>query len=237
LTPKRFLLLLWAWRRSPFPPVTAAPDRQIAFGESPLQISPVYRPVRAQIVKTDKPDMALASALQLQQLIGAIARRDRAAFAALYAQTAAKLFGVSLRILQQRELAEEALQESFFAIWQRAGDYDPARGSAIGWLMTIVRHCAIDQLRRRTARPESRSAPEEALMTFAAAGSADSGAELRALQRCLDELDEPPRRAVLLAYCYGLTREELAARLGVPVGTVKSWLRRSLERLQKCLDG
>jgi RNA polymerase sigma-70 factor (ECF subfamily) len=70
-----------------------------------------------------------------------------------------------------------------------------------------------------------------------ASGAADIGAELRALQRCLDELDEAPRRAVLLAYCHGLTREELAARLGVPVGTVKSWLRRSLERLQKCLDG
>jgi RNA polymerase sigma-70 factor, ECF subfamily len=66
--------------------------------------------------------------------------------------------------------------------------------------------------------------------------SADSRAELRALQRCLDELDEQPRRAVLLAYCYGLTREELAGRLAVPVGTVKSWLRRSLERLQRCLD-
>ncbi len=184
----------------------------------------------------DKPDAA-ASAFQLQQLLGGTARRDRAAFAALYAQVAAKLFGVSLRILGQRELAEEALQESFVAIWQRAGDYDPARGSAMGWLMTIVRRCAIDQLRRRAARPESRSAPEDALLTFAAPGRTDSSAELRALQRCLDELDPEPRQAVLLAYCYGLTREELAARLRVPLGTVKSWLRRSLERLQKCLDG
>jgi RNA polymerase sigma-70 factor, ECF subfamily len=71
---------------------------------------------------------------------------------------------------------------------------------------------------------------------LASPGGADSRAELRALQRCLDELDSEPRRAVLLAYCYGFTREELAARLAVPIGTVKSWLRRSLERLQRCLD-
>jgi RNA polymerase sigma-70 factor, ECF subfamily len=188
-------------------------------------------------VKTQEPGSGQASALRLQQLIHDTARRDRTAFAALYASTAAKLFGVALRILRRRELAEEALQESFVAIWQRAGGYDPARGSAMGWLVTIVRHCAIDQLRRGTARPDSRRAPDEALLALAAPGGADSRAELRALQRCLDELDEMPRRALLLAYCYGLTREELAARLGVPVGTVKSWLRRSLERLQKCLEG
>lgn len=173
----------------------------------------------------------------LEQLLRRTARRDRAAFAALYAQTAAKLFGIALRIMGQREQAEEVLQESFVAVWQRAGDFDPARGSAMGWLVTIVRHCAIDQLRRGSARPESRSAPEEALLALVSPDSTDSRAELGALQRCLDELDEAPRRAVLLAYCYGLTREELAARLAVPVGTVKSWLRRSLERLKRCLDG
>ena len=166
-----------------------------------------------------------------------IARRDRAAFSALYAQTSAKLFGIALRITRSTEAAEDVLQESFVAIWDRARDYDPDRGSAMGWLVTIVRHCAIDQRRRRAARPEGRSAPEEALAGLAASDSADSRAELRALQRCLEELDEQPRRAVLLAYCYGLARDELARHLGVPVGTVKSWLRRSLERLQKCLDG
>jgi len=175
--------------------------------------------------------------LLLQQLIRRTARRDRAAFAALYAQTSAKLFGVALRIMRQREAAEEVLQESFVAVWQRAEDYDPARGAAMGWLVMIVRHCAIDQLRRNSARPESRSAPEEALLTLVSPDNADSRAELGALQRCLDELDPQPRRAVLLAYCYGLTREELAAHLAVPVGTVKSWLRRSLERLKRCLEG
>lgn len=176
-------------------------------------------------------------ALLLQQLLRRIARRDRAAFSALYAQSSAKLFGIALRITRSREAAEDVLQESFVAVWDRASEYDPARGSAMGWMVTIVRHCAIDQLRRRAARPEGRTAPEEVLASLAVSGGADSRAELRALQRCLDELDAAPRRAVLLAYCYGLTREELARQLAVPVGTIKSWLRRSLERLRKCLDG
>jgi RNA polymerase sigma-70 factor, ECF subfamily len=189
------------------------------------------------IVKPVKPASGRDALLPLEQLLRRTAWRDRAAFAALYAQTSAKLFGIALRIMQRREAAEEVLQEAFVAVWQRAEDYDPARGSAIGWLVTIVRHTAIDQLRRSSARPESRSAPEEALLTLVSPDSTDTRAELGALQRCLDELDEAPRHAVLLAYCYGLTRDELAARLAVPVGTVKSWLRRSLERLQRCLEG
>ncbi len=172
----------------------------------------------------------------MHELIGKVARGDREAFARLYDATLGRLFGIALRIMQQREPAEEVLQESFVAVWMGAAGYDPARGSAIGWLVTIVRHCAIDQLRRRAARPQDRGAPEEALLTLASPDRADSRAELRALQRCLDELDAEPRRALLLAYCYGLTRDELALRLAVPVGTVKSWLRRSLERLKRCLD-
>ena len=191
----------------------------------------------ADRVNPEEQNSRQTLARRLQQLIHDAARRDRAAFAALYALTSGKLFGVALQILRQREWAEEALQESFVTIWERAGDYDPARGSATGWLVTIVRHCAIDELRRSAARPDARSAPPEALLALTAPDSADSSVELRALERCLDELDARPRQAVLLAYCYGLTREELAARLGVPVGTVKSWLRRSLERLQKCLEG
>ena len=174
---------------------------------------------------------------QLQQLIRDTATGDREAFATLYAQTAAKLFGVALRIIGRREIAEEVLQESYVAVWQRAADYDPVRGPALGWLITIVRHCAIDQLRRQSSRPEGRRAPEELLRDLAGEASSERGVELRALQRCLDELDAAPRRAVLLAYLYGLTRDELAIRLAVPVGTVKSWIRRSLDRLKRCLEG
>ncbi|MBV8775713.1 MAG: sigma-70 family RNA polymerase sigma factor [Alphaproteobacteria bacterium] len=172
----------------------------------------------------------------LTELVRRTAAGDKSAFAALYQATAAKLFGVALRISGRREIAEEVLQEAFVAIWGRAKDYDPVRGSVMTWLVTIVRHCAIDQLRHQQSRPEGHSVPEELLSNFIAIGRTDMGVEMRALQRCLDELDPQPRQAVLLAYLYGLTRDEIAARLAVPVGTVKSSLWRSLERLQRCLD-
>jgi RNA polymerase sigma-70 factor (ECF subfamily) len=176
------------------------------------------------------------SPLLLQELLRRTAEGDREAFAVLYRHTAAKLFGVAIRIAGGRDLAEEALQECFVAVWRRAADYDPARGAALAWLMAILRNCTIDRLRRHGARPEGHAAPEDALERLPASDSADQAAELRALRHCLDELDEQPRRAVLLAYLYGLTRDELAAQLAVPVGTVKSWIRRSLDRLRRCLD-
>ncbi len=176
------------------------------------------------------------SPLLLQELLRKTARGDTAAFELLYKQTAGKLFGVAIRIAGRGEIAEDALQECFVVVWQRAADYDPMRGAAMSWLVAIVRNCTIDRLRRQRVRPEGHTAPEEALRRLAAPESAAQGAEMRALQACLDELDEHPRKAVLLAYLYGLTHGELAAQLAVPVGTVKSWIRRSLDRLRRCLD-
>jgi RNA polymerase sigma-70 factor, ECF subfamily len=176
------------------------------------------------------------SPLLLQELLRKTAAGDAAAFALLYKQTSAKLFGVAIRMAGPGEIAEDALQECFVLVWQRAADYDPMRGAAMSWLIAIIRNCVISRLRRRAARPEGHAVPDDALVRLAAPGRTEQGAELRALQHCLDELEEKPRRAVLLAYLYGLTREELAAQLAVPVGTVKSWIRRSLDRLRRCLD-
>jgi RNA polymerase sigma-70 factor (ECF subfamily) len=176
------------------------------------------------------------SPLVLQELLRKTAAGDREAFASLYRHTAAKLFGVAIRLAGGREIAEEALQDCFVAVWRRAGEYDPMRGAPQYWLIAIVRNCTIDRLRRQKSRPEGHAAPETALELLAAPDNAEHAAELRALRRCLDELDERPRRAVLLAYLYGLTRDELAAQLAVPVGTVKSWIRRSLDRLRRCLE-
>jgi RNA polymerase sigma-70 factor (ECF subfamily) len=176
------------------------------------------------------------SPLVLQELLRKTAAGDSAAFSELYKQTAAKLFGVAVRIAGRGEVAEDALQECFVLVWQRAANYDPRRGAAMSWLVAIMRNCTIDRMRRLGARPEGHAAPESALDRLAAPDSAAQGAEMRALAHCLRELDEMPRRAVLLAYLYGLTREELAVKLAVPVGTVKSWLRRSLDRLRRCLD-
>jgi RNA polymerase sigma-70 factor (ECF subfamily) len=172
----------------------------------------------------------------LQELLRKTAAGDRGAFAQLYQHTAAKLFGVATHIAGRGEVAEDALQECFVLIWQRASEYDPRRGGAMNWLIAIVRNCTIDRLRRRRVRPEGHAAPEALLRRLAAPDSCEHGAELRARRVCLGELEEKPRRAVLLAYLYGLSREELAAQLAVPVGTVKSWLRRSLDRLRRCLE-
>ncbi len=120
-------------------------------------------------------------------LMHRIGRRDHAAFRELYDRVAPHLFAIALRILRQRELAEDVVQESFVSIWERAPDYDPERGSAMSWLVTIVRHRAIDTIRRLGARPEGASSGDEAL-AFLAAGSdtaADRGADRRALDRCL----------------------------------------------------
>ncbi len=178
-------------------------------------------------------------AAYLVDLLRRVAAGDRAAFAELYDRTSPQLFGVALRILRQRERAEDVLQECFVAIWQRAGDYDPAKGAAMTWLFTILRHRAIDAVRRGARQPERLAEPEEALLALVAgpADSADRGSELRALQNCLGELGAPQRNAMLMVYACGLTQEELAARIATPLGTVKSWIRRSLERLKKCLDG
>ncbi|MBV9552484.1 MAG: sigma-70 family RNA polymerase sigma factor [Alphaproteobacteria bacterium] len=179
---------------------------------------------------------ATESPLVLQELLRKTARGDAEAFALLYRKTAGKLYAVAIRIAGRGELAEDALQECFVTIWRRAADYDPTRGAAMSWLTAIARNCTLDRLRRLGARPEGHAAPVEALERIAAPDDSERGAQMRALRSCLDELDETPRRAVLLAYLYGLTREELATHLAVPVGTVKSWIRRSLGRLKQCLD-
>jgi RNA polymerase sigma-70 factor (ECF subfamily) len=176
---------------------------------------------------------------ELFSLMRRVARRDHESFRVLYRKTSPQLFAVALRILRQRELAEDVLQDSFVAIWERATDYDALRGSPMSWLATIVRHRAIDALRRLGSRPEGFADSDEALALIAA--GADSNADRRmtlgALARCLDQLEAKPRDAVVFAYAYGYTHEELSLRLKAPLGTVKSWIRRSLDRLKTCLDG
>ncbi|MGH6979728.1 MAG: sigma-70 family RNA polymerase sigma factor [Stellaceae bacterium] len=181
------------------------------------------------------PDVPLLS----PELLRRVAGGDRSAFAELYRLAAPKLFPVALRITQRRDLAEEVLQESFVAVWNQSASYDPVKGSPLIWMTTIVRHRAIDQRRRRANLADATAGSDDALLTLVAGENdrADRGAELAALSRCLGELDAQPRQAVLLAYVHGYTHEELAWRLATPIGTIKSWIRRSLERLKRCLDG
>lgn len=180
----------------------------------------------------------LGSREELVDILGRVARQDRAAFDALYRATSAKLYGVILGIVAQRSHADEILQEVFVRIWDRAPHFDPARASPITWMATIARNRAIDEIRKRGTLPVSHM-PEDfdpaAEETHPLAGQERSD-ELKALLRCLDQLDSEKREVILLAYYRGLSRDALADRFDKPVATIKTWLHRSLTQLRVCLS-
>jgi RNA polymerase sigma-70 factor (ECF subfamily) len=171
-------------------------------------------------------------------LLRAIAHGDRRAFGELYDLLAPQLLGVAMRLLRRRDLAEDALQEAFVKIWTNAARYDPSRGAATAWLVVMVRRCAIDRLRRSPpvgpTLDELTADEVSQRLSIDPARSFDHAEDIR---RCLDGLSEEHRNALLLAYTEGLTHEEIAARLAVPLGTAKSWVRRAALRMKACLEG
>lgn len=187
--------------------------------------------------QTDEAREALVSAL------AAVARQDRAALRRVYDLTSAKLFGICLRICGDRGSAEDVLQAVYLKIWDRAGRFDAARASPITWLATIARNSAIDWRRSAVARGLGAvRGGGEALAVADEAPLADQQllageAEVR-LHRCLGELEARGQSCIRAAFFDGLTYAELAAQENVPLGTMKSWIRRGLMRLKDCLgDG
>lgn len=174
----------------------------------------------------------------LADLMPRIASGDREALRQLYGRTSAKLFGVCLRILSDREESEDVLQEVYLTIWRRADRFDAGRASVMAWISTIARNRAIDRLRARG--PLAKAAPIEDLEIEdeAPRGEALLGAaqDAEALRRCLSELDPRTEKAIRTAFYEGVTYEALAQRLGAPLGTVKSWIRRGLAKLKGCLE-
>ncbi len=172
-----------------------------------------------------------------EALIARIASRDRAAFADLYTLAAPKLFALALRILRNRSAAEEALQDAFVEVWDRAAEFDHGRGSVRAWLAVIARSRALDHLRRTRPSEAREPARGEAAADLLAdeRALADGGVELLALIACLGRLDAEDRDLVLRAYYEGRSMQELADLSGRPVNTVKSRLRRSLATLRSCL--
>ncbi|MEQ1716160.1 MAG: sigma-70 family RNA polymerase sigma factor [Hyphomicrobium sp.] len=173
----------------------------------------------------------------ITDLLASVARRDRAAFERLYEATSAKLFGVTLRILNRRDLAEEVLQEVFVKIWERAGEFNPKLASPITWMCAIARNRALDEIRRK--RPDSIEDHPE-FLDIASGDELALDAILRGetgqqLVECLAQLEPDRAKMVVLAYCEGLSREELGERYNQPVNTIKTWLRRSLLQLRTCL--
>ncbi|HXQ13321.1 MAG TPA: sigma-70 family RNA polymerase sigma factor [Caulobacteraceae bacterium] len=163
----------------------------------------------------------------LPALLAATGAGDRRAFQALYTATSRRLFGVALSLLGRRELAEDVLQEAYVRVWTHAWQFDPARGPALAWLSRIVRNLAIDQIRRERGAHDDIADHADSLCapTAPLADRAD-------LHRGLSRLRADQRNILRLAFVQGYTHEELVERLGVPLGTAKSRVRRSLEQLR-----
>lgn len=178
---------------------------------------------------------------QLAALLSRCALGDQQAFSSLYQASSAKLFGVAVRITRRRDWAEEVLQESFVKIWHHAGNYDASKSAPMTWMTAIVRNRALDWLRR----PREVQASDEVEAFLANVPDEGPGPEQLAvlaaqaekLHECMEQLGADQRRSITLAFFHGLSHGELADKMGKPLGTVKTWVRRGLDRLKQCLEG
>lgn len=180
----------------------------------------------------------MAEAGEIDPLLLRTAAGDRAAFAELYRRTSPRLLGVCTRMLADRREAEEVLQEAYVSVWQRAKTFDPVRASAMTWLLALARNKAIDRLRQRRNAAADPAVDLEAIADedSTPAMRAERGEEYRRLELCMDQLETKQRSSIRGAFFSGLTYEALAERAKVPLGTMKSWIRRGLLQLRACLE-
>lgn len=178
----------------------------------------------------------------LARLLAKVALRDRVAFEAVYRATCAHLLGVAFRILNQRERAEEVLQEAFMNVWHNAAGFNPGLATPMTWLINIVRNKAIDALRSGKTEKASTVPIDDEAMQIADEHAPqpqqlldESFAKLK-IDGCMAELGASQRQALALAYYRGMVHTEIAAALGAPLGTVKAWVRRGLDKLKGCLE-
>ena len=186
---------------------------------------------------------------RLAELLSRVALGDRAAFDTLYRETSAHLLGVILRIQGDRAQAEDVLQEVYVNVWRSAQSFNSALSQPTTWLGSVARNRAIDSLRRRQSEPQTISRyqagpDDEDTDMLAHLPSTDPGplalleqaSEQRALKDCMQGLSDDQQHSLALAYFEGLTHAEVAEKLGQPLGTVKSWVRRGLQVLKTCLE-
>jgi RNA polymerase sigma-70 factor (ECF subfamily) len=200
-----------------------------------LRPDPAAPPVSADAQARSCPDQ-----FDPGELMARCALRDQRAFAQLYRYSAAKLYGVALRILRREDWAQEVLQESFINIWEHLPRYDAARSAPMTWMTAIVRNRSLDWLRRpRVDEPN----PEYDLLVEMIADDAPGpeallsmGEDARALAGCMAGLSARQRQVLTLAYLHGLSHSELAQKLQQPLGTIKTWTRRALQELRVCMD-
>ena len=185
----------------------------------------------------------LSKIYDIPELIAQIALRDRDAFDAMYSQTSAKLFGVLLRLLNDRAEAEDALQEVYVRVWQKADRFATQEVNAMSWLIAIARNHAIDRIRKRKA-PTSAAKTSDIddvvdVVADRAPSPEDSAinmGEARRIDHCMETLDDDKADAVKFAYIEGYSYQELADKYDIPLNTMRTWLRRSLKSLRECLE-
>lgn len=179
------------------------------------------------------------SRLSDEALVAAVAARDREAFLALYDRYAPRMLGLILTVVRDRDAADDVLQRAMLEVWERhAGRYQAVLGSVEGWLLRLARSRAIDQV-RSSGRRRAVDVDEmrESLADTSASARGLDESERRALLKAVRDLPEDERVPVTLAYMHGLTREEIAGQMGVPVGTVKTRIRRGVLRLRESMAG
>jgi RNA polymerase sigma-70 factor, ECF subfamily len=196
--------------------------------------------LEANVIRTESAPGTPAtqiSAQQLAQLLRAVSSGDRVAFEHLYSATSRKLYGIVVRIVGQRGVADEVLQDAYLRIWQHAARFDPTLGSPIAWMAAIARNCALDAA-NRAARPNMSVQPELLELPFASdpLTQYERAEDAQRVHACLARLEPEQREVIVQAYCLGMSRQDIAKRTGRPVSTVKTWLRRSLAQLKSCLD-
>lgn len=173
--------------------------------------------------------------------LGACARGDRQALRRLYDQECPRLLGVALRIVRERQAAEDVVHDAFVRIWTKAGSFDARRGSARGWMYTVVRHLALDFVR---GSGHEVHVSDETMLESEAKASLHAGmtdalelhANLGRLRDCLTQLDANQRNSILHAYVDGCSHSEIAELLKSPLGTVKAWIKRGLGALRNCME-
>jgi RNA polymerase sigma factor (sigma-70 family) len=185
---------------------------------------------------------ALQTDTELMTLLDRMANRDEAALKVLYDTTSAKLFGLALRVVNKREWAEDVLQEAYMHIWRAAVDYRASLSPPMAWMGLIVRSRALDFLRRHTAQRMHLTQELDEVLSDTLEGdspnpmnTALASEQAWALQQCLNQLDNKQREVVSLAYLRDLSHSDLAEQLKLPLGTVKTWIRRGLEQLRGCM--
>lgn len=188
-------------------------------------------------MKTDSPD------IQLVELLERVAQADESALRELYEATSSKLYGVAVRVVTNREWAEDVLQEAFINIWRIAGDYKASLSPPMAWMGLVVRSRGLDFLRRRASdRADVMQELDDVISDTVAGNSPNpmdtalASEQAWALHQCLGKLENKQREVVSLAYLRDMSHNELSEQLKLPLGTVKTWIRRGLEQLRACMS-